>query len=64
MEDAQRNMNTEGMASLEAEEIIREHEVGPPRRIKVVMARGKSTSGWRMTQRRYPSSHTITPCRG
>jgi hypothetical protein len=39
VEDAQRNMNLEGMASLEAEEIIREHEVGPPRRIKVVMAR-------------------------
>jgi hypothetical protein len=34
-------MNAEGMASLEAEEIIREHEVGPPRRIKVVMARGE-----------------------
>ncbi len=41
VEDAQRNMNLEGMASLEAEEIIREHEVGPPRRIKVVMARGE-----------------------
>ncbi len=41
MEDAQKNMNLEGMASLEAEEIIREHEVGPPRRIKVVMARGE-----------------------
>jgi hypothetical protein len=41
VEDAQRNMNTDGMASLEAEEIIREHEVGPPRRIKVVMARGE-----------------------
>jgi hypothetical protein len=41
VEDAQRNMNMEGMASLEAEEIIREHEVGPPRRIKVVMARGE-----------------------
>ena len=40
VEDAQRNINLEGMASLEAEEIIREHEVGPPRRIKVVMARG------------------------
>ncbi len=41
VEDAQRNMNTDGMASLEAEEIIREHEVGPPRRIKVVMAQGE-----------------------
>ncbi len=41
VEDAQRNMDTEGMASLEAEEIIREHGVGPPRRIKVVMARGE-----------------------
>jgi hypothetical protein len=41
VEDAQRNMNPDGMASLEAEEIIREHEVGPPRRIKVVMARGE-----------------------
>ena len=41
VEDAQRNMNLEGMASLEAEEIIRNHEVGPPRRIKVVMARGE-----------------------
>ena len=41
VEDAQRNMNLEGMASLEAEEVIREHEVGPPRRIKVVMARGE-----------------------
>jgi hypothetical protein len=34
-------MNTDGMASLEAEEIIREHDVGPPRQIKVVMARGE-----------------------
>jgi hypothetical protein len=41
VEDAQKNMNTDGMASLEAEEIIREHDVGPPRRIKVVMARGE-----------------------
>ncbi len=41
IEDAQRNMSLEGMASLEAEEIVREHEVGPPRRIKVVMARGE-----------------------
>jgi hypothetical protein len=63
VEDAQRNMDAEGMASLEAEEIIREHGIGPPRRIKVVMARGESISGWRMMQRRYPSFHTITPCR-
>jgi len=28
VEDAQRNMNLKGMASLEAEEIIREHEGG------------------------------------
>jgi hypothetical protein len=41
VEDAQKNMITDGMASLEAEEIIREHNVGPPRRIKVVMARGE-----------------------
>ncbi len=41
VEDAQRNMVTDGTASLEAEEIIREHAVGPPRRIKVVMARGE-----------------------
>ncbi len=41
VEDAQRNMNLEGMASLEAEEVIREHEVGPPHRIKVIMARGE-----------------------
>jgi hypothetical protein len=41
VEDAQRNMDQEGMASLEAKEIMREHEVGPPRRIKVVMARGE-----------------------
>ncbi len=34
VEDAQRNMIVEGTASLEAEEIIREHAVGPPRRIK------------------------------
>jgi hypothetical protein len=40
VENAQRNMNTEGMASLEAEEIIRENDVGPPRRINVVMAGG------------------------
>jgi hypothetical protein len=45
VEDAQRNMNLEGMASLEAEEIIREHEVGPPRRIKVSWHGGRSTSG-------------------
>jgi hypothetical protein len=62
IEDAQRNMNTDGMASLEAEEIIREHDVGLPRRIKVVMARGENTSGWHTTQRRCPSSHTIIPC--
>ncbi len=41
IEEAQRNMSLEGMASLEAEEVVREHEVGPPRRIKVVMARGE-----------------------
>jgi hypothetical protein len=41
VEDAQKNMNTDGMASLEAKEIIREHDVGPPRRIKVFMARGE-----------------------
>jgi hypothetical protein len=41
VEEAQRNMSLEGMASLEAEEVVREHEVGPPRRIKVVMARGE-----------------------
>jgi hypothetical protein len=41
VEDAQKNMIADGMASLEAEEIIREHNVGPPRRIKVVMARGE-----------------------
>jgi hypothetical protein len=41
VEDAQKNMITDGMASLEAEEIIREHTIGPPRRIKVVMARGE-----------------------
>ncbi len=41
VEDTPKNMNTDGMASLEAEEIIREHDVGPPRRIKVVMARGE-----------------------
>ncbi len=40
VKDAQKNMNTDRMASLEAE-IIREHSVGPPRRIKVVMARGE-----------------------
>jgi hypothetical protein len=49
---------------MEAEEIIREHEVGPPRWIKVVMAGGENISGWRMTQRRCPSSHTITPYQG
>ena len=38
IEDAQRNMSLEGMASLEAEEVVREHEVGPPRRIKIVMS--------------------------
>jgi hypothetical protein len=43
VEDAQKNMNTDGMASLEAEEIIWEHRVGPPRRIKVV--RGKIPQG-------------------
>jgi hypothetical protein len=41
MEDAQRNMTVDGTASLEAEEIIREDVLGPPRRIKVVMARGE-----------------------
>jgi hypothetical protein len=41
VEDAQKNMNTDRMASLEAEEIIREHNVGPPRRIKVVIAWGE-----------------------
>ena len=41
IEEAQRNMSLEGMASLEAEEVVREHEVGPPRRIKIVMARGE-----------------------
>ncbi len=41
VEYAQRNMSMEGMASLEAEKIIREHRIGPPRRIKVVMARGE-----------------------
>jgi hypothetical protein len=41
VEDAQKNMNLDGTASLEAEEIIREHDVCPPRRIKVVMARGE-----------------------
>jgi hypothetical protein len=34
-------MVTDGTASLEAEEIIREHTISPPRRIKVVMARGE-----------------------
>ena len=63
VEDAQKNMNTDGMASLEAEEIIREHEVGSARRIKVVMARGENTLGWHMTQRCCPSSHIIIPCR-
>jgi hypothetical protein len=37
VEDAQKNMNLDGTASLEAEEIIREHDVCPPRRIKVIM---------------------------
>jgi hypothetical protein len=41
VEDAQKNMAVNGTVSLEAEEIIREHIVGPPRRIKVVMARGE-----------------------
>ncbi len=41
VEDAQRNMTTDGPRSLEAEEISREHAVSPPRRIKVVMARGE-----------------------
>jgi hypothetical protein len=41
VEDAQRNMIKDGTASLEAEEIIREHTISPPRRIKVVMARGE-----------------------
>ncbi len=41
VEDTQRNMVVDGTASLEAEEIIREHNVGLPRRIKVVMARGE-----------------------
>ncbi len=41
VEDAQKNMAVDGTASLEAEEIICEHIVGPPRRIKVVMARGE-----------------------
>ncbi len=41
VEDAQRNMVTDGTTSLEAEEIVREHAVSPPRWIKVVMARGE-----------------------
>jgi hypothetical protein len=41
VEDAQRNMTLDGITSLEAEEIIREHDVCPPRRIRVVMARGE-----------------------
>jgi hypothetical protein len=45
IEDAQKNMTLDGTASLEAEEIIREHVVGPPRRIKVVMARGEIPQG-------------------
>jgi hypothetical protein len=44
VEDAQKNMIKDGMASLEAEEIIREHSVGPPRRIKVIMARGEKVA--------------------
>jgi hypothetical protein len=41
VEDAQINMSLDGTVSLEAEEVIREHDICPPRRIKVVMARGR-----------------------
>jgi hypothetical protein len=41
VEDAQKNMNLDGTSSLEAEEIIREHYVCPPRRIKVIMVSGE-----------------------
>ncbi len=41
VEDAQKNMSLDGTVSLEAKEILREHDVCPPRQIKVVTGRGE-----------------------
>jgi hypothetical protein len=40
LEDAQKNMSLNGTTELEAGEILREHEMFPPRRLKVVAGRG------------------------
>jgi hypothetical protein len=40
LDDAQKNMSLNGTTELEAEEILREHEMFPPRQLKVVAGRG------------------------